>query len=98
MHKFGNELDLHKSGNELSLDLHKSGIELSLDLHKSGNDLSLDLYINELPKWNSSLLDFLSVVSHISWKGPRGCRHCKERVISIPLLCHNKCKVACCDR
>ena len=51
-------LDLHKSGNELSLDLHKSGNESSLDLHKSGNELSLDLHINESPKWNSSLLDF----------------------------------------
>ena len=40
-------LDLHKSGNELSLDLHKSGNEFSLDLHKSGNELSLDLHINE---------------------------------------------------
>ena len=29
------------------LDLHKSGNELSLDLHKSGNELSLDLHINE---------------------------------------------------
>ena len=28
------ELDLHKSGNELSLNLYKSGNELSLDLHK----------------------------------------------------------------
>ena len=51
-------LDLHKSGNELSLDLHKSGNEFSLDLHKSGNELSLDLHINKSPKWNSSLLDF----------------------------------------
>ena len=53
-------LDLHKSGNELSLHLQKSGNELSLDLHKSGNELSLDLHINESPKWNSSLLDFYS--------------------------------------
>ena len=52
-------LDLHKSSNELSLDLHKSGDELSLDLHKSGDELSLDLHINESPKWNSLLLDFL---------------------------------------
>ena len=37
-------LDLHKSGNELSLNLHKYGNELSLDLHKSGNELSLDLH------------------------------------------------------
>ena len=40
------------------LDLHNSGNELSLDLHKSGNELSLDLHINESPKWNSPLLDF----------------------------------------
>ena len=33
LHKSINELDLYKSGNELSLDLHKSVIELSLDLH-----------------------------------------------------------------
>ena len=61
LHKSGNELslDLDKSGNELSLDLHKLGNELSLDLHKSGNELSLDLHINESPKWKSSLLDFL---------------------------------------
>ena len=32
-------LDLHKSGNELSLDLQKSGNELSLDLHKSSNEI-----------------------------------------------------------
>ena len=37
----GGLLDLHKSGNELSLDLHKSGNEL--DLHKSSNESSLDL-------------------------------------------------------
>ena len=37
-------LDLHNSGNELSLDLHKTGKELGLDLHKSGNKLNLDLY------------------------------------------------------
>ena len=44
LHKSINELDWHKSGNDLSLDLHKSGNELSLDLYKSGNDLSLDLH------------------------------------------------------
>ena len=38
----GGELDLHQSGNELSLELHQSGNELSLDLHKSCNELSLD--------------------------------------------------------
>ena len=48
--KFGNSegwrgvLDLHKSGNELSLDLHKSGNEFSLDMHKPSNELSLDLH------------------------------------------------------
>ena len=52
-------LDLYKFGNELSLDLHKSGNEFKLDLQKSGIELSLDLHINESPKWNSSLLDFL---------------------------------------
>ena len=37
---WGDELDLHKSGNELSLDLHMSGNEWSLDdLHRSGNEL-----------------------------------------------------------
>ena len=60
LHKSGNEisLDLHKSGNELSLDLQKSSNELSSDLHKSGNELSLDLHFNESSKWNSSLFDF----------------------------------------
>ena len=40
----GDEINLHKSGNELSLDLHKSGNELSIDLHKSGNEFFLDLH------------------------------------------------------
>ena len=61
LHKSGNKLslDLCKSDNELSLDLYKSGNELSLDLHKCGTELSSDLHINKSPKWNSSLLDFL---------------------------------------
>ena len=42
------------------LDLHKSGNKLSLDLHKSGSKLSLDFHNNESPKWNSSLLEFFS--------------------------------------
>ena len=37
------ELDLYKSGNELSIDLHKSGDELSLDLYRSSNKSDLDL-------------------------------------------------------
>ena len=45
------------------LDLHKSGNELSLDLHKSGNELSFNLHINESPKWNSSLIDILVFIS-----------------------------------
>ena len=31
-------LDLHKSGNGLSLDWYKSGNELSLDIHESSNE------------------------------------------------------------
>ena len=52
------EIDLHKSGNELSLDLHKYGNELSLDFHKSSNEFRLGNNINESPMWNSSLLGF----------------------------------------
>ena len=54
-------LDLHKYGYELNLDLKKSGNELSLHLHKPGNESSLDLHINKSPKWNSSLIDILSI-------------------------------------
>ena len=41
---------------------------MNLDLHKSGNELSLDLHINELSKWNSSLLEILR------WKIGRNCQ------------------------
>ena len=54
-------LDLHKSGNELSLDLHKSSNELSLDLHKSGNELSLDLYKSS----NELSLDLQSLIMNL---------------------------------
>ena len=61
----GGWIDLHKSGNKLSLDLHKSGNELSLDLHTFGNDLSLDLH-----KFGNELsLDLISAsIITITWK------------------------------